>query len=77
MAVAMEQKASSEAAGLILATSIIAGVVGGTIAGETSIGFLAGLVVGVVMSLLFWFRDRGRASGDLAPSPDDAADDVH
>ena len=77
MAVAMEQKASSEAAGLILATSIIAGVVGGTIAGETSIGFLAGLVVGVVMSLMFWFRDRARASGDLAPSPDDAADDVH
>jgi hypothetical protein len=77
MAVAMEHKATSEAAGLILATSIIAGVVGGTIAGETSIGFLAGLAVGLVMSALFWFRDRSRASGDLPPGPDDPADDVH
>jgi hypothetical protein len=74
---AMEHKATSEAAGLILATSIIAGVVGGTIAGETSIGFLAGLAVGVVMSLLFWLGDRRRGSGDLPARPDDAADNVH
>jgi hypothetical protein len=77
MALAMEHKATSEAAGLILATSIIAGVVGGTIAGETSIGFLAGLAVGVVMSLLFWLGDRRRGSGDLPARPNDAADDVH
>jgi hypothetical protein len=77
MALAMEDKSTSEAAGLILATSIIAGVVGGTIVGEISIGFLAGLAVGVVMSLLFWLGDRRRGSGDLPPRPDDAADDIH
>jgi hypothetical protein len=72
----MAREGTSEAAGLILATSIIAGVVGGTIAGESSIGFLAGLAVGIVMALLFWFNRR-RGSGDLPPRPDDAADDVH
>lgn len=71
------ERATSEAAGLILATSMIAGVVGGTIAGETSIGFLAGLAVGIVMAALFWFRDRRQPSGDLSPRPDGPADDVH
>jgi hypothetical protein len=71
------ERATGEAAGLILATSMIAGVVGGTIAGETSIGFLAGLAVGIVMTVLFWFSDRRKPSGDLPPRPDDAADDVH
>jgi hypothetical protein len=73
----MKHGTTSEGAGVILATSIIFGVVGGIIAGEMSIGFLAGLAVGIVMVALFWLEVRRPSSGDLPPGPDDPADDVH
>ena len=48
------------AGGSILAAAIIAGVVGGIIAGEPSIGFLAGTAIGVGLAILLWLRDRRR-----------------
>jgi hypothetical protein len=51
---------STQAAGFILATSILAGAVAGVIAGEPSIGFLAGLGAGVAIALLFWLNERRR-----------------
>ena len=49
-----------QAAGFILAISVLAGAVAGAIAGQPSIGFLAGLAAGVLISLLFWLNERRR-----------------
>ena len=46
--------------GALLAVSIIAGAVGGTLGGEPSLGFLAGLAAGLVMLLAVWLLDRRR-----------------
>lgn len=51
---------SPQAGGAILAGAIIAGVIGGVIVGQPSIGFLAGLAVGVLLAVLLWLRDRRR-----------------
>jgi hypothetical protein len=51
---------STQAAGFILAISILAGAVGGSIVGQPSIGFLAGLATGVLIALLFWLIERRR-----------------
>ncbi|HEX8466561.1 MAG TPA: hypothetical protein VF620_02005 [Allosphingosinicella sp.] len=51
---------SSQAAGFILAMSILAGAVAGAIVGQPSIGFLAGLAAGVAIALLFWLNERRR-----------------
>lgn len=48
-----------QAGGSILALSIILGAVGGVLAGQPSIGFLLGLVVGLAVALLLWLRGRG------------------
>ena len=44
--------------GALLAISIIAGALGGTIGGQPSIGFLAGLAAGLLMLLAVWLVDR-------------------
>ncbi|HEX8125683.1 MAG TPA: hypothetical protein VF548_08890 [Allosphingosinicella sp.] len=51
---------SGQAAGFILAMSILAGALGGAIVGQPSIGFLAGLAAGVAIALLFWLNERRR-----------------
>jgi hypothetical protein len=51
---------STQAAGFILAISILAGAVAGAIVGQPSIGFLAGLAAGVLIALLFWLNERRR-----------------
>jgi hypothetical protein len=51
-------KRSTQAGGSILAGCIIAGVIGGLIAREPSIGFLVGTGTGVLIALLLWLRDR-------------------
>ncbi|HEX8535336.1 MAG TPA: hypothetical protein VF662_14315 [Allosphingosinicella sp.] len=55
-----DQRTPGRAGGSILAAAIIAGVIGGLILGQPSIGFLAGAGVGVLVALLLWLRDRSR-----------------
>jgi hypothetical protein len=50
----------TQAAGSMLAISIIAGAVAGTIVGQPSIGFLVGLGAGLLLAILFWLNDRRR-----------------
>lgn len=50
----------TQAAGSVLAISIIAGAVAGSIVGQPSIGFLAGVAAGALLATLFWLNDRRR-----------------
>jgi hypothetical protein len=49
-----------QAGGFILAASIIAGTVVGSIVGQSSIGFLVGIAAGALLALLIWQIDRRR-----------------
>lgn len=44
--------------GVLLALAIVAGAVGGAMAGEASIGVLAGAGAGLIMLGLVWLVDR-------------------
>ena len=46
--------------GSLLAASIIAGAIGGTIAGQSSVGFLVGLAAGLTLLAAVWLSDRRR-----------------
>ena len=46
--------------GALLAISIIAGAVGGTIGGQPSIGVLVGVAAGLVMLAAVWLSERRR-----------------
>lgn len=48
------------AGGALLALSLIAGVVIGSMKGQPTIGFLVGLAIGVAMIVLVWLFDRMR-----------------
>jgi hypothetical protein len=48
------------AGGALLAASILLGVVGGSFARQPSLGFLAGLAVGLVLVGAVWWLDRRR-----------------
>lgn len=48
------------AGGAPLALSIIIGVIVGGFAGQPTVGFLAGLAVGIVIALAIWWSGRGR-----------------
>ena len=50
----------TQAAGSMLAISILAGAVAGVIVGQPSIGFLAGLAAGLLLAILFWLNERRR-----------------
>jgi len=50
----------SRAGGALLAASILAGVIGGSMAGQPSIGFIAGLAIGLALIALVWNLDRRR-----------------
>lgn len=50
----------TQAGGSILAVSIIAGTVAGTIVREPSIGFLVGAAAGLLLLVLFWLNERKR-----------------
>ena len=56
----MERRSRTQAGGSILAISIIAGVVGGVVAGEPSIGFLVGATAGIILAAMWWLKDRKR-----------------
>ncbi|MEA3008643.1 MAG: hypothetical protein QOJ91_335 [Sphingomonadales bacterium] len=51
---------SAQAAGFILAISILIGAVAGIIVGQPSIGFLAGLGTGLLVTVAFWLKERRR-----------------
>ena len=51
---------STQAAGFILAISILGGSLAGAIVGQPSIGFLAGLGAGILLAILFWLNERRR-----------------
>jgi LytS/YehU family sensor histidine kinase len=55
-----ERRRYTQAAGSVLAISIIAGAVAGVIVGQPSIGFLVGLAAGLLLLLLFWLNERRR-----------------
>jgi uncharacterized membrane protein len=48
----------TQAGGSILAISIIAGTVAGTIVNQPSIGVLVGTAAGVLLAVLYWLHDR-------------------
>jgi hypothetical protein len=50
----------TQAAGSVLAISIIAGAVAGVIVGQPSIGLLAGTAAGLILAILFWLNERRR-----------------
>jgi hypothetical protein len=52
------RKSGAHGGGAIIAAAIIIGVIGGIIAGEPSIGFLAGASAGVLIALLLWLKER-------------------
>jgi hypothetical protein len=56
----MDKSGYTQAGGFILAASIIAGAVGGTVVGQSSIGFVVGTATGVLLALLIWLIDRRR-----------------
>jgi uncharacterized membrane protein len=55
-----ERTRYTQAAGSVLAISIIAGAVAGVIVGQPSIGFLVGLAAGLLLTILFWLNERRR-----------------
>lgn len=56
----MASDRNTQAPGAILAGTILIGTVGGVLVGESSIGFLAGTIAGLIVLLLYWLRDRTR-----------------
>jgi len=50
------------AGGFLLAISIMAGVFGGGMLGQPSIGFMVGVGVGVLLLVLVWLMDRKRVN---------------
>lgn len=50
----------ARAGGVLLAAGILGGVVIGTAMGQPSIGFLAGLGVGMLAVVVVWYGDRRR-----------------
>ena len=53
-------KSSSRAGGLFITLGIMVGIGGGIVAGQPSIGFLAGTALGILCAALVWLRDRRR-----------------
>jgi len=61
MAMAWERMTRSpppRAAGALIAFSVIGGAITGVMAGQPTIGTLAGFGLGVAVALLLWLHDR-------------------
>jgi uncharacterized membrane protein AbrB (regulator of aidB expression) len=54
------QEPQSAAAGVLLALAILAGAIIGMILRQPSAGVVGGIVVGGVVAVLYWLRDRRR-----------------
>lgn len=55
-----DPSANPQAAGFFLTLAIFAGAIGGVIAGQPSLGLLAGIAAGVAIAIGLWLRDRKR-----------------
>lgn len=53
-----KQSASPQGAGAIIALLSITGVIAGGLAGQPTIGLLAGFGLGVAVGVAMWLRDR-------------------
>jgi hypothetical protein len=49
---------SDSAGGFVLAVSLMIGTIIGLVAGQPSLGFLAGLVVGAAIAVMIWLKGR-------------------
>ena len=56
----MADKPAPRAAGALLALSIIAGAGIGAAFGQPTIGILAGIAIGLAITIAVWWRDRAR-----------------
>jgi len=54
------QSGFPRAGGFLLALSILIGPVAGAMFGEPSLGFVAGLAIGLLLLLAVWLSDRAR-----------------
>ena len=54
----MTSPPASRAAGFFIAVAVLGGAILGTIAGQPSIGVLAGAACGILVALALWLRDR-------------------
>ena len=48
------------AAGFLLMIAILGGAIIGMVMGQPSAGLVGGIVVGTIVAVLFWLRDRKR-----------------
>lgn len=55
-----KRSSSPVAGGAAIAICAIAGVVVGSIARQPSLGFIAGVAIGVAIAVSIWLWDRGR-----------------
>ena len=51
---------SPRAGGALLAAAILIGVLAGSIVGESSVGFVGGLALGLMLMVAVWLIDRRR-----------------
>lgn len=56
----MAEAPASRGGGVIIAGTVLAGAIIGTIAGQPSIGVIAGTGIGIAAALALWLRDRAR-----------------
>ncbi len=56
----MSEPSAPRAGGVLLALSILAGAVIGTVRGEPTIGVLVGIGVGIALTLGLWWIDQRR-----------------
>ena len=54
------QGKGTQAGGSLLAICIIIGTVAGAVAGEASMGFVGGAIIGIIAAVVLWLRDRKR-----------------
>jgi uncharacterized membrane protein len=55
-----KQEPQSAAAGALLALAILAGAIIGMVMHQPSAGVVGGVVVGAIVAVLYWLRDRRR-----------------
>lgn len=55
-----KENRNPSAAGVLLAIAILAGTTIGMVERQPSAGVVGGIIVGAIVAVLFWLRDRSR-----------------